>query len=174
MKIIRAEAFAKDKNAPFDLRDRFIEKIALPPGSMVASYHAQGSEMDPAPLAEALRAAGHVIALPVMAGRDESLIFRIHHLDAGVIPNPLGIGEPAPSAPLAAPDVLLVPLLAFDRQGGRLGMGGGYYDRTIAGLRAQKRILTIGVAFSCQEVSSVPVAPHDARIDRIATEIRVF
>jgi 5-formyltetrahydrofolate cyclo-ligase len=174
MEMLRAEAFAKNKRAPFGLRDQFYKNIILYPGCTVASYRARGSEMDPAPLTEALQKGGHVIALPVVAEKGKPLEFRRANPGDRLALNVYGIEEPGPDAPLIEPDVLLVPLLAFDRSGARLGMGGGHYDRTIASLRERGRILAVGIGFSCQELSTVPTDPHDIILDRIATETQVF
>ena len=86
----------------------------------------------------------------------------------------MGLREPEPEADEVAPDILLVPLLAFDRTGGRIGYGGGYYDRTIAALRAKKRVIAVGIAFAAQEVAQVPVGAGDARLDLVLTEREVI
>ncbi len=85
-----------------------------------------------------------------------------------------GIREPEPAAPEVEPDILLVPLLAFDRAGHRLGYGGGYYDLTIAQLRAHKAVFAVGLAFAAQEVPTVPATPRDARLDLVLTEREVI
>ena len=94
--------------------------------------------------------------------------------DKPLIANALGIYEPDPVSPAMEPEILLVPLLAFDRHYHRLGTGGGYYDRTLLELRRHKFILAVGIGFSCQEVAEIPVKSHDAPLDRIATELQVF
>ncbi len=81
-----------------------------------------------------------------------------------------GIREPKPEAPEVAPDILLVPLVAFDRAGHRIGYGAGYYDMTIAALRAKKPTLAVGLAFAAQEIREVPITPRDARLDLVLTE----
>lgn len=125
----------------------------LPPVRVVAGYHPLGSEFDPGPILQRLAARGAVLAFPVVAGPDEPLIFRAPDGDADL-----------------RPDLILAPLLAFDGQGGRLGQGGGHYDRTIAHLRAAGPLLVVGLAFAGQEVDAVPAEPHDARLDAILTE----
>jgi len=77
---------------------------------------------------------------------------------------------PPLEAPEVDPDVLLVPLLAFDRNGNRLGYGAGYYDMTIAALRAKQPVVTVGIAFAAQEVDEVPTTPRDVRLDLVLTE----
>ena len=174
MEARRTEARAQNPQAPLALRDQFLKTIILPPRSVVASYNARGSEMNPAPLAEALRDLGHWTAFPVMIGRDKPLVFRLHGRGEPFVANAIGIGEPPETAAPADPDVLLVPLLAFDRRGGWLGAGGGYYDRTLEDLRNRKKVLAIGIGFAGQELATVPAAPHDAVLDRIVTEIQSF
>jgi len=85
-----------------------------------------------------------------------------------------GIRQPPTEAPEVAPDILLVPLLAFDRTGHRIGYGAGYYDLTIAALRASKSIIAAGIAFAAQEIAEVPATPRDARLDLVLTEREVI
>jgi 5-formyltetrahydrofolate cyclo-ligase len=85
-----------------------------------------------------------------------------------------GIREPEPSAPAVAPEIVIVPLLAFDRSGHRIGYGAGYYDLTIAALRATQAVVAIGVAFAAQEIAAVPATPHDAPLDLVLTEREVI
>jgi 5-formyltetrahydrofolate cyclo-ligase len=134
---------------------------------VVAAYHPVRSEFDCMPLARRLAADGWILALPVIAG-DAPLQFRQWRLGAPLQPGPFGIPEPVDGAPLV-PDVLLVPLLAFDRRCYRLGYGGGHYDRTLAALRGQGGAIAIGLAFDAQEVARVPVCPYDERLDWILT-----
>lgn len=136
-----------------------------PPGCCVAGYVPIRGEIDPGPLMVALHAAGLHLALPRVD--NGTLSFRRHDPDRDLVPGAYGILEPRADAPAVAPDVLLVPLLAFDQQGGRLGYGAGFYDRAIAG-NAQVR--TIGLAYAAQEVESVPMEAHDRRLDAILTE----
>ena len=152
------------------LRDNFISAISLDKNQIISSYCAFRNEMGPALLVEYLRAAGHRIALPVTGDKGTALTFRLHTADEPLIPNKMGILEPPASAPVVEPDVLLVPLLAFDAERNRLGYGGGFYDRTIAGLRLQKKILAVGIGYSWQQVEKIPVWENDARLDKIVTE----
>jgi 5-formyltetrahydrofolate cyclo-ligase len=119
------------------------------------------------PLLRRVAAEGWTLALPVVAG-PAPLRFRTWTFGAPLQSGPFGIPEPE-DGPLAAPDVLLVPLLAFDRHGYRLGYGGGHYDRTLAELRAQGGVTAIGLAFDAQEVAQVPICPYDERLDWILT-----
>ena len=121
------------------------------------------------PLLARLASAGHPLCLPVMAGRGLPLVFRLWTPGDQTSAAVWGIGEPLPSAPAVEPDVMLVPLLAFDARGYRLGYGGGFYDRTIAQLRNQKPVLTIGIAFDEQRVESVPHVDYDQRLDWVLT-----
>jgi 5-formyltetrahydrofolate cyclo-ligase len=113
---------------------------------------------------------GHKIVLPVIIGKKKPLIFRVYEQGDRLLANPLGIFEPTSTAPGLGPDVVLVPLLAFDSKRNRLGYGGGYYDRTIKRIRAQKPVLTIGIACAYQEVPDIPTGPNDVPLDKIVTE----
>jgi 5-formyltetrahydrofolate cyclo-ligase len=86
----------------------------------------------------------------------------------------MGIPEPLPTAPQLEPDILLVPLLAFDKNRNRLGYGGGFYDRTIAYLRQFQPLMAVGIAYSFQEVENVPTGTHDIALDQVVTEVNVF
>jgi 5-formyltetrahydrofolate cyclo-ligase len=174
MEIRRAEAFAKNPDASAALYENFLRHIELPAKGIVAGTCARGSEMDPAPLMDALRAKGYATALPVVTGKNMPLEFRFYKPGDKLIPGVMNIPHPADTAAPADPDVFLVPFLAFDRRGYRLGYGGGYYDRTLAIWRRRKPILAIGIGFACQEVAEVPIGPSDARLDRIVTEIKAF
>ena len=131
-------------------------------------YHAAGSELDPTPLRSRLPA-GHV-ALPVATSRQGALVFRLHKTGEALVPDALGIPAPDLSAQPVLPDVVVTPLLAFDRRGGRLGQGGGHYDRTIANLRRMKTVFVVGLAYAGQELPKIPMEPHDQRLDAILTE----
>ncbi len=140
------------------------------PFHIVAGYGAMPGEMDPGPLLARLAALGARIVMPVVVARGSPLIFREAGEAGGWRPDAAGIPGPPPGAPEAAPDLLIVPLLAFDRAGGRLGQGGGYYDRTLAALRARGRARAVGLAFAGQEAPEVPMGPQDERLDAILTE----
>jgi len=144
--------------------------IELEPGVVVAGYAPTRSEFDPRPLLAALAARGAQTALPVIVGRDQPLSFRNWAPGVPLVPGPLGILEPLGDAPVAIPDILLVPLAAFDRAGHRIGYGGGYYDRSLAQLRASGPKLAIGIGFAVQEIPAIPALAHDARLDLVLTE----
>jgi 5-formyltetrahydrofolate cyclo-ligase len=110
----------------------------------------------------------------VVAGRGKPLIMRGWTFGDTLASGQWGIREPMPDAPDVAPDILLVPLLAFDRRGNRIGYGAGYYDMTIASLRAKKPVVAVGVAYAAQEIDAVPVTPRDARLDLVLTEREVI
>lgn len=131
-------------------------------------YHPAGSEIDPTPLRARLPAGA--VALPVATSRDDALIFRLHGPGDGLVPDALGIPSPPDFAPAVLPDVVFTPLLAFDHRGGRLGQGGGHYDRTFAELRGIKPVLVVGLAYSAQALPEIPMEPHDQRLDAILTE----
>jgi 5-formyltetrahydrofolate cyclo-ligase len=126
------------------------------------------SEIDVKILMEALHARGQTLCLPVVAR--PAMIFRAWKPGDELVPSGFGVSEPAPTAPEVSPQAMLVPLAAFDRRGGRIGYGKGHFDKTIAAVGARHPVLTIGVAFSVQEVASVPMEPHDRHLDLIVTE----
>jgi 5-formyltetrahydrofolate cyclo-ligase len=143
----------------------------LPCTGVVAVYRAAASEIDPAPLADWLRGQGARIVLPVAEARDKPLIFREATDGGGMDRDVLGLVVPPPDAPTLRPDLILAPLLGFDRRGGRIGQGGGYYDRTLAALRAEgPPVRAVGLAFSGQEVELVPAEPCDEPLDGVLTE----
>ena len=142
----------------------------LPPFTVVSGYRAQGSEVDPHPLMRRLQAEGARLALPVAAQRNAPLVFRAWDPKAKLVPDAFGIPSPGPDAEELQPDLVIAPLVAFDRTGGRLGQGAGHYDRTIQNLRKAGRVFVLGLAYAGQEVARVPAEPHDERLDAILTE----
>jgi 5-formyltetrahydrofolate cyclo-ligase len=146
----------------------------IAPGAVVAGYSPIRSEIDPAPLMRGLAAQGVHLALPVIAARGQALRFRAWSPDDRLLQGPLGILEPSPAAAEIVPDIVLVPLAAFDRSGHRIGYGAGHYDRTLAQLRKSKAVTAIGVAFVAQEVEAVPALQHDVALDYVLTEAKVF
>lgn len=145
-------------------------------GVVVAGYAPIGSEIDPRPWMQTLVSAGAVTALPVMRQEVEPLVFRRWSAGDPLEVRRHDVSEPLDTAPLVRPDVVLVPLLAFDRRGHRLGYGAGYYDRTISDLQSTGRVWTIGLAYSAQEVDRVPVDGFDQAVDAVVTEtgIQIF
>ncbi|QDW40974.1 5-formyltetrahydrofolate cyclo-ligase [Bradyrhizobium sp. KBS0727] len=158
-----AEAMAKHK-PPFEIA----------PGMIVSGYSPIRSEIDPVPLMRKLAAQGVRLALPAVMARGKSLAFRAWSPDDRLMLGPLGIPEPSPAAAEVIPDIMLMPLAAFDRQGHRIGYGAGHYDFTLEHLRKAKAIIAIGTAFSVQEIKAVPAQPHDVALDYVLTEKKVF
>ena len=148
--------------------------LAVAPGTIVSGFMPLQTEIDPLPLMRMLAEAGAALALPVVAGRGKPLVMRAWHWGDPLAEGVWGIREPKPEAAEVEPDILLVPLLAFDRAGHRIGYGAGYYDLTMAGLRARKAITAVGVAFADQEIPVVPATPRDARLDLVLTEREVI
>jgi len=148
--------------------------VELAAGAVVAGYAPIRSEFDPMPLLRRLAAAGATLALPVIAGRDRPLRFCSFAIGEALVRGTLGIPQPAPGAPERTPDILLVPLVGFDRSGHRVGYGAGYYDRTLAALPGRRRAVAIGLAFAAQELDDLPAQPHDARLDFVLTEAETF
>jgi 5-formyltetrahydrofolate cyclo-ligase len=144
--------------------------VAVPAGAIVSGFSPLKSEINPVPLMRAFAAAGASLALPVVAGRGKPLVMRAWSFGAPLVAGVWGIREPPPSAPQVFPDILIVPLLAFDRAGHRIGYGAGYYDMTIAQLRGIKPVIAIGVAYAAQEIAEIPTTPRDARLDFVLTE----
>jgi 5-formyltetrahydrofolate cyclo-ligase len=151
--------------------DRLLRDVILPPDAVVSGYWPLGSELDPRPSLGRLAARGHRLALPRMQGERRPLAFHLWQQDDPLVEGGFGVMQPGPAAPRVAPDVLLVPLLAFDRCGRRLGYGKGYYDRTLRALREGGAArLAIGLAFALQEVAEVPATPSDEPLDAVITE----
>ena len=140
--------------------------------STVGAYCAQGTELDPGPILQAILDLNPKAqaALPVAAEKDAPLIFRLWRPGDPLKADAYGIPSPLPTAPQVLPNLMLTPVLAFDRKGGRLGQGGGHYDRTLANLRRQRPVFVLGVAFAGQEIDEVPMGIHDQRLDAIVTE----
>lgn len=139
-------------------------------GRTIAGFHAYRSEIDVSPLLTTLAEKGWVTALPIIQAADAPLLFRRWQPGDETIPGHFGIHIPHDGAELVTPDILLLPMLAFDRRGYRLGYGGGYYDRTLELLRQTSAVTAIGTAFAGQEVDEVPRGPHDQPLDWILTE----
>jgi 5-formyltetrahydrofolate cyclo-ligase len=148
--------------------------MAIAPGTIISGYSPIRSEIDLMPLLRALAAQGARLALPAVMARGKSLAFRAWLPDDRLMLGPLGIPEPSPAAAEVIPDIMLVPLAAFDRAGHRIGYGAGHYDFTLAHLRKTKAIAAIGVAFAAQEIALVPALQHDVALDYVLTETRVF
>lgn len=144
--------------------------FALEPGQVVSGYAPIRNELDPVPLMRVLAAKGARLALPVILARGHSLSFRAWSPGDRLTLGSLGIPEPSPVAAELVPDVMLVPLAAFDRTGHRIGYGGGYYDYTFSHLRKTHHLIGVGLGFAVQETEAVPALAHDAALDYVLTE----
>jgi 5-formyltetrahydrofolate cyclo-ligase len=174
---LRSEAVARRDAMPSDVRKAAAEAIAarefplhFAPSTIVSGFMPLKTEINPLPLMKKLAEAGAVLSLPVVAGRGEPLVMRAWRWGEPLAEGVWGIRQPKPEAPEVDPDILLVPLLAFDRAGNRIGYGAGYYDMTIHRLRALKPVVAIGIAFAAQEIPAVPATPRDERLDLVLTE----
>ena len=138
----------------------------------LAGYMAMRTEIDPS---AAMAAHLGPVGVPVIMGAGQPLKFREWTPGCALVPADFGALIPAEGAWLE-PEVLIVPLLAFDARGYRLGYGGGFYDRTLEGLRAKRPTLAVGFAFAAQEMDEVPIEPTDQRLDAVVTEngVRLF
>ncbi|MGB1106572.1 MAG: 5-formyltetrahydrofolate cyclo-ligase [Alphaproteobacteria bacterium] len=140
------------------------------PAGVVAAYMPIRSELSPLRLVAALVAQGIVTAMPETPSPGHPLIFRRWAPGDDLVDGPYGTSQPSPAAPVMVPRVILAPMLAFDSACWRLGYGGGFYDRTLAGLRdAGQRVTAIGIAFDGQLVDKVPVGPFDMPLDAVLT-----
>lgn len=183
MKAEARKAAAEVRNGAHDMarEDAGLRLVALPwpiapvqGRSVVSAFYPYETEIDTRPLLGHLAGEGWTTCLPIVIARGEPLVFRRWLPGEPTIAGVWGIPRPPDSSPLVEPDVLLVPLMAFDRRGYRLGYGGGFYDRTLALLRNKKPVVAIGVAYAAQEVDRVPHGDHDQPMDFVMTEKEVF
>ncbi len=147
---------------------------AKPDANVISGFYPYQDEIDVLPLLGKLAGEGWTTSLPVVIAKGQPLQFRRWYPGEPTIIGKWDIPRPDDAAPVVEPDVLLVPMLAFDRQGYRLGYGGGFYDRTLAQLRAKKGVVAIGVAYGGQEVDAVPHDGQDQPLDYVLTENEVF
>lgn len=174
---LRTEVYARRKQAhaaggtaaALAARDHFLAAGLGAGAGIVSGYRSIRTEIDPTPLMEALLGAGHRLCVPVIEGKGLPLKFREWTPEAEMIEGPFGALIPATGAWLE-PRLLITPLVAFDAAGGRLGYGGGFYDRTLSGLRARGGALAVGFAYAAQEVAAVPRDATDQPLDAIVTE----
>lgn len=148
-----------------------LNALGLAKPGVAAVYHPAGAEFDPASVAEKLIALGWSLALPACSAPHAPMVFRAHAPGDPLKPDVVGILSPTPKAKTVKPDLIVAPVLAFDALGRRLGQGGGFYDRTLAAIKAAG--LTppvVGLAYAGQEVDEVPADDHDYRLDAILTE----
>ena len=173
----RRQAVLSLPRAGEDLRDRFLAAIPIVGHEIISAFWPLPDELDTRPLIKAVAARGHTIGLPVVIKRGQPLMFRRWTPETELVQGSFRVMTPPPDAPEVVPSLLIVPLLAFDRAGYRLGYGGGFYDRTLHKLRgaaAGGQVLAVGVALSAQEVPSVPRDDTDQPLDWIVTERDAF
>jgi 5-formyltetrahydrofolate cyclo-ligase len=177
---LRQSAIARRDALPETDRQRASEMIAARPfplavpGTVVSGFMPLKSEINPLPLLRKLASAGAQLALPVVAGRGKPLIMRAYAFGDDLARGQWGIREPRADAAMVDPDILIVPLAAFDRCGHRIGYGAGYYDMTIHALRARKPVTALGIAYAAQEIPRIPATERDAALDLVLTENEVI
>lgn len=150
--------------------NHYLAAVSTPPGAVVSGYCPIRDEIDALPLLARLAGAGFVCCLPAVTGRGRPLAFRSWTPGADLSPGPFRVPEPPASARPVLPTHLLVPLVAYDRDGYRLGYGGGYYDRSLRALRRARPVVAVGMAYTGQLISGLPRAAHDEPLDWIVTE----
>ncbi|MEQ8748003.1 5-formyltetrahydrofolate cyclo-ligase [Pyruvatibacter sp.] len=178
---VRAQAAQTRRKAALRLGDaagamiaqRLLAGVPVRNHETVAGYWPIRSEADPLPAMLALALRGHTLALPQVTGGGQPLAFRRWEPGAPLVPGAFGIPEPSLSAALVTPTLVLVPGLLFDRTGGRLGYGGGFYDRTIEALRIGANVTVVGIGYDAQLGDALDREPHDAPMNWIVTERRV-
>ena len=176
--VLRRDALARrakiEPAARADFRNRLAEEglrlARLWRSQIVSAFHPLRDEPDTLELLTGLTAEGFATALPVIVGRRASLIFRHWRPGEPTLEAATSIREPLEEAPVVDPDLLFVPLTCFDRRGHRIGYGAGYYDLTLARLRATKRVRAAGVAYGVCEIAAVPYEIHDEPLDAVVTE----
>ena len=166
-----AAARAVGARAGRDAVGIFLAALTPPKGCVVSGYWPMRDEFDVRPLLGALHERGHPCALPVVVGPGQALAFRAWSPGDTLVEAAYGTQAPAKDASSLTPELLLVPMLAFDDRGYRLGYGGGFYDRTLAGLAAP---IAVGCALEAQRVDALPIDAHDRRLDWIVTEKRLL
>ncbi|AWN38553.1 5-formyltetrahydrofolate cyclo-ligase [Methylobacterium radiodurans] len=168
--LARRDALSADhrETASRRVAEAVLAMPALAQARLVGAFWPIRSEIDPRPIAEGLFARGQRVVLPQVT--PEGLVFREWCVGEALVKGGFGLSEPRADLPPLDPDALVVPLAAFDRQGQRIGYGRGYYDGAITRLSALHPVLTVGIAFACQEVDHVPAEPHDRPLDHVVTE----
>ena len=169
---VRAEA--KATTGPLAgnlLQAQFLDNVPMPPNGVVAGYWPMNDEMNPVPLLKRLIKDGVQCALPAVIAKAKALEFRDWQPDVALEDGPFGTSHPPTSADVTSPGIVMLPLLAFDASGYRLGYGGGYYDRTLADMKSSGSTgLAVGIAYQSQQVDAVPHGELDQRLDWVVTE----
>ncbi|HSF94046.1 MAG TPA: 5-formyltetrahydrofolate cyclo-ligase [Thermohalobaculum sp.] len=168
-RVAHADDVAAGRAMSLAARDHFLAARLHTGAEVISGFRPIRTEIDVTPLMEALHAAGHRLCVPVIEGQGLPLKFRAWSPDARMVEGAFGALVPA-SGEWLEPQLLIAPLLAFDLAGWRLGYGGGFYDRTLQGLRARRRTLAVGFAYSAQQVDAVPRETTDQPLDAIVTE----
>ncbi|XBQ16860.1 MAG: 5-formyltetrahydrofolate cyclo-ligase [Oceanicaulis sp.] len=170
----RAAAHAADPEAGARLAETFPDEIWPSMNQIVAGYRAIRDEIDPSPLLETFALEQARLCLPCVTGPGRALVFRSWTPGEDFVTGAFGVQEPDPSNPEVRPALVLVPLLAFDQAGRRLGYGAGFYDRTLAALRELGPVTTVGLAYEAQRMTRVPTDAHDLPVDWVVTERGAF
>jgi 5-formyltetrahydrofolate cyclo-ligase len=156
------------------LKQHLTEALSVPPGIAVSGYWPLQGEIDVRPALKKYHREGHPVGLPVVIGKSEPLLFRRWNPAEELVMGRFKVLTPPEGSDEIRPRVLLVPMLAFDPDGYRLGYGGGFYDRTLAKLRSAGHAVAVGVAYAAQEMPFVPRGPYDQPLDLVVTEHSVF
>ncbi len=168
---VRKQAYQADDGSALDrVQAFFIDNVPLGNHSVISGFLPIGSELDLRPMLADMSDAKHTIVLPCVVGNGMPLLFREWKIGDPLVEEKFGTMAPADAAPEHVPDILLVPMLAFDKAGFRLGYGGGFYDRTLEKIRAMKKVIAVGVAYGAQQVDEVPRGEHDQPLDLIVTD----
>ncbi|MCE3232885.1 MAG: 5-formyltetrahydrofolate cyclo-ligase [Rickettsiaceae bacterium] len=158
----------KREDASFSAAKNFLSKFGVKNTDIVSAYYPINNEINPLPIVSALNKDSITTALPVIVAQNEPLIFREWQYQNELVSDSfLKLSEPPASAKEVIPTIMIVPLLAFDTKGNRLGYGGGFFDRTIHGL---KNVRTVGLAYDCQKADFLPVTEYDEKLDYVITE----
>jgi 5-formyltetrahydrofolate cyclo-ligase len=174
LKAARAKEALQMPKAGYALASRFPDELLPGPGQVISGFAPFPDEIDPSGVLAKARSRGATLALPVVVKKGQRLQFRAWNFGDPMEEGVWGIMVPKATAEVVEPDVVIVPLLGFDQWGGRLGFGGGFYDRTLQDLRSKKPIVAIGVAFEIQRVFEVPTEPTDQPLDWIVTEAAAY
>lgn len=166
----RRDAAAASNDIGEKLIEVFNEAYAPPRKAAISAYYPIGSEANILPLLELLRNRGYEVLLPVVLEPKKPLVFRQWLASTVMCKGPYGIQEPGPDSKSVQPDLILVPLLAFDGYGNRLGYGGGFYDLSIKSIRENQPATAVGIAYAAQQIPAVPHDAYDTPLDRIITE----
>lgn len=170
----RDAAWRADPAAGEALKRRLAEVLSMPPRVPMSGYWPLEGEMDVRPALLGYHRQGHPVGLPVVVAKGEPLLFRCWDPAQELVMGNFKVMTPPENAAPMVPRILLVPMLAFDPDGYRLGYGGGFYDRTLAKLRGAGHALAVGVAYAAQEMPFVPRGPYDQPLDLIVTERAAF